>query len=297
MDLHRIRCFIEVAECLHFGRAAERLKTAQSALSRQVQMLESALGVRLLERNKRTPIRLTDAGASFLVEARAAIAQLEKAELAARQAGRGESGRIEIGYVASATYSGLLPSVVAAYHRDSPEVSLALTEMETSRHLEALTAQRIDVGFLRPRPEYPAGIVVRPLLREPLLIALRADHPLARDGGKIRPARLAHEAFILPQSDDRVGFGEHTAAVGRRGGFTPRFAHHVRDFITVLNLVAIGFGVSVVPASLQRVQLPGIVYRPLAGVALFAEMVAAVRRSNNGPAVRRFIDHLRRHGP
>ena len=101
----------------------------------------------------------------------------------------------------------------------------------------------------------------------------------------------------MPQSDDQVGFSEHTAEVGRRGGFTPQFAYHVRDFITVLNLVAIGLGVSVVPASLQRVRLPGIVYLPLAGTAPFAEMAAAVRRGSNAPAVRRFIDHLRRGRP
>lgn len=296
MDPRQIRCFIEVADCLHFGRAAEQLGIAQSALSRHIQMLESTLGVRLFARNKRSPIHLTEAGASFLAEARTAIAQLEKAEMTARQAARGECGRIEIGYVASATYSGLLPSIVSDYHRDYPEVSISLTEMETSRQLEALTENRIDVGFLRPRPEYPAGIVVRSLLREPVLIALRADHPLARGGRKIQPIRLADEAFIVPQSDDRVGFSEYTIDVGHRGGFVPHFAYHVRDFITVLNLVAIGLGVSVVPASLQSVRLPGVVYRQLAAVSLFTEIVAATRRGNNGPVARLFIDHLRRCG-
>jgi DNA-binding transcriptional LysR family regulator len=296
LDLRQVRCFIEVADSLHFGRAADQLRIAQSALSRQIQGLETSLGVRLFHRNKRAPIRLTDAGALFLAEVQGGLTQLEKAESIARQAGRGETGRLEIGYVASATYSGLLPSVIYAYHRDCPGVSVALTEMETWRQLESLSESRIDVGFIRPRPDYPPGILVVPQLRETLSIALRVDHPLASTDKAIRPDELAEESFILPQSDDQVGFGEHSREIGRHGGFSPRFAYNVRDFITALNLVAMGLGISVVPASLQRIQLADIVYRPLEGLTLHAEIVAAIRRGNNSPVVRGFISALRQRG-
>lgn len=297
LDVRQIRCFIKVAESLHFGRAADQLHIAQSAVSRQIQALEKSLGVLLLHRNKRAPIRLTDAGQHFLAEVRSGLAQLERAESAARQAGRGESGRIEIGYIASATYSGLLPSVIYAHHRDFPAVTVTLLEMETWRQLEALSENRIDVGFLRPRPEYPPGITVVPQLRETLSIALRVDHPLAATGKAIRPKDLADESFILPQSDDRAGFGELTQDIGRHGGFAPKFSYNVRDFITALNFVAMGLGISVVPASLRRIQLADIAYRPLDGLTLHAEIVAAVRRSNNSPAVREFINGLRKREP
>jgi len=203
-------------------------------------------------------------------------------------------GRLEIGYVASATYSGLLPSVIYAYHRDCPDVSVALTEMETWRQLESLPEGRIDVGFIRPRSDYPPGIVVVPQLRETLSIALRIDHPLAKTGKAVRPEQLAEQSFILPQSDDRAGFGEQAREIGRHGGFVPRFAYNVRDFITALNLVAMGLGISVVPASLQRIQLNDIAYRPLDGLTLHAEIVAAIRRGNNSPVVRRLINGLRK---
>lgn len=294
LDVRQIRCFIKVAESLHFARAADQLHIAQSALSRQIQALEKSLGVRLLHRNKRAPIRLTEAGEMFLAEVRTGLAQLEKAESVARQVGRGESGQIAIAYIASATYSGLLPSVIYAYHLELPAVTVTLQEMETWRQLEALSENRIDVGFLRPRSEYPPGIVVVPQLRETLSIALRVDHPLAATGKAIRPADLANESFILPQSDDRSGFGEHTRDIGRHGGFSPKFSYNVRDFITALNFVAMGLGISVVPASLRRIQLADVVYRPLDGLTLHAEIVSAVRRSNNSPAVREFINGLRK---
>ncbi|WP_316979404.1 LysR family transcriptional regulator [Shumkonia mesophila] len=294
LDVRQIRCFIKVAESLHFARAADQLHIAQSALSRQIQALEKSLGVRLLYRNKRAPIRLTDAGEMFLAEVQPGLAQLERAESVARQIGRGESGRLEIAYIASATYSGLLPSVIYAYHLEFPAVTVTLLEMETWRQLEALSENRIDVGFLRPRPEYPPGIVVVPQLRETLSIALRVDHPLAATGKAIRPMDLTNESFILPQSDDRAGFGEHTREIGRYGGFSPKFSYNVRDFITALNFVAMGLGISVVPASLRRIQLADVVYRPLDGLTLHAEIVSAVRRNNNSPAVREFINGLRK---
>lgn len=292
-DLHQVRCFVAVAERLHFGGAAEHLHIAQSAVSRQIKLLETALGVRLIERNKRARPRLTEAGALFLAEARAAVAQFEKAASVARQAGRGALGRLEIGYVASATYSGLLPSVVSTYHRACPAVAIGLTEMDTPRQLEALREGGIDVGFFRPRPDHPAELLVLPQLREPIVLALRGDHPLAAAGGAILPARLAGEDFIVPQADDHTGFSEHTMAIGRAGGFTPHLAHHVRDFITVLNLVAAGLGVAAVPASLRHLRLADIVYRRLDGCAIAAELVAAVRRTGNAPVVGTFIETLR----
>ncbi|RAI40972.1 LysR family transcriptional regulator [Rhodoplanes roseus] len=296
MDLKAVRCFVEVAERLHFGRAAERLRLAQSVVSRQVAGLEQELGVRLVERNKRAPIRLTPAGALFVDEARAALAQFEKAELVVRQAGRGERGRLEIGYVASATWSGLLSSAVFHYRQERPGVTVSLTEMETWRQIEALAEGSIDVGFLRPRPDHPAGIVVLPQLREPILLALRVDHPLAARDGPIAAARLVDEDFVVPQADDRVGFGGHTMAIGRAGGFTPRIVHHVRDFISVLNLVGVGLAVAAVPSSLQRVRLPDVVYRPLADCEVFAELSAAYRRSGNAAVVRSFVRVLRARG-
>jgi DNA-binding transcriptional LysR family regulator len=296
MELRHLRYFVAVAEELHFGRAAERLHIAQSALSTQIQALERRLGARLLQRSRRSSVALTDAGALVLEEARLTLRQAERTELVGRRAGRGELGRVEIGYVASAAFAGLLSSTVSAYRRDHPVVDIRVREMETPRQLEDLAAGRLDVGFLRPRPRYPPGIAVVRLLREPLMIALPQDHPLAMGGEQaLRAAALAKEGFVAPQFDEEAaGFQEHIAKIGRHGRFAPRIAHRVHGFVTAASLVGAGLGVAAVPASLQCLRLPGVVYRPLADVAVPVDLAAAFRRDERAPAARSLIEQIRR---
>ena len=182
MELRHLRYFVAVAEELHFGRAAERLRIAQSALSTQIQALERHLGVRLLQRSKRSSVALTDAGMLVLEEARRTLRQAERTELVGRRAGRGELGRIEIGYVVSAALAGVLSSTVSSFRRNHPAVDIRVQELATPRQLDELAAGRLDVGILRPRPRYPVGILAVRLLREPLMIALPQDPPFAMGG-------------------------------------------------------------------------------------------------------------------
>lgn len=293
MDVRQLKYLIAVTEEMNFGRAAERLHIAQSALSRQIHLLEEEIGVRLLVRNKRAPIRLTEAGNLFLAAARASLEHFERTELVGRRLGRGELGKVKIGYVASATFSGLLPATAFAYRQQWPAVDLDLTEMESGPQVEALSAGEIDIGFLRPRPGYPPEIEVVVMSREPVMLALRRDHPLAEGNRPIRAADLAECRFIVPQVDDELGFALHAATIARHGGFTPQFSHHVRDFISALSMVGVGLGMAVVPASLQCVQLADIVYRPLADCSVSAELTAAFRRDEHSPAIANFIAMLR----
>src|SRR6202011_291880 len=119
LDTRQLRYFVAVADDLHFTKAADRLHVAQSALSTQVKQLEAQLGARWLPRGKRSAIALTDAGVLFLIEARRALEQLERAEAVGRRAGRGELGHVAIGYSPSAAVSGVLS---AAIRLQSPEV-------------------------------------------------------------------------------------------------------------------------------------------------------------------------------
>src|SRR4051794_3298033 len=199
MELRHLRYFVAVAEELHFGRAAERLRIAQSALSTQIQALERHLGARLLQRSKRSSVALTDAGALVLKEARRTLRQAERTELVGRRARRGELGRVEIGYVVSAALAGVLSSIVPAFRRDHPMVDIHVRELATPRQIDELAEGRLDGGLLRPRPRYPLGIVAVRLLREPLMIALPEGHPLATGGVQaVRAEALAEEEFTLP---------------------------------------------------------------------------------------------------
>lgn len=297
MELRHLRSFVLVAEELHFARAAERLHVAQSALSTQIQSLERHLGARLLHRSKRSAVSLTMAGALFLEEAMKTLQQAERAESVGKRAGRGEIGRVELAYVASATFSGLLPSMIHDFRDNHPSVELQIQEMETPRQLQSLAQGAIDIGFLRPRDEYPEGIVTIRLLREPLMMALRYDNPIIQDGRGVLPcAAFAHETFVIPQFDEEGGFKNDLLALAQKGRFSPVGVHWVRDFVTAVGLVAAGFGVALVPASLQSVQIEGVVYRRLSDLVNTVDLAAAFRHDERAPAVRDFIATLRQAG-
>lgn len=292
MELRHLRAFLAVAETLHFSQAAERLGISPPSLTEQVQGLEALLGARLFRRTKRS-VALTEAGRLFLEEARPALAQVERAEQIGRLAGRGERGIVAVGFAASAAFSGVLAAHVGVWRASHPEVELRFQELETMPQLAALAAGRLDIGFVRPPFVAPDGVTTAPLLREELLLALPASHPLC-GLAEIPPAMLADQPFISPDFDTGTGFHHHTMALGQRAGFTPHIAHRGRDLVAVASLVGLGLGVALVPASLRDcVRLPGTAYRPLAGPVARAELAAAFRRTEGAPAVRAFIRQLR----
>jgi DNA-binding transcriptional LysR family regulator len=200
LDTRQLRYFVAVAEDLHFTKAADRLHVAQSALSTQVKQLETQLGARLLARGKRSAVALTEAGVLFLVEARRALEQVERAEAAGRRAGRGELGHVAIGYVPSAAVSGVLSSAVRAYRAQRSDVILQLDEMESPKQLAAIIESRLDVGLIRARKDYPDGVSATVIKQERLLLALPADHRLAqaREVEVLEVGALSKETLILP---------------------------------------------------------------------------------------------------
>jgi DNA-binding transcriptional LysR family regulator len=288
----QLEFFVAVASTLHFGRAADQLGVAQSIVSRRIQELERRLGVRLLNRGRRSAITLTTAGRALLDEATTVLKQLERAEQSVLRAARGEAGRVEIGYVASAALAGVLPEALARYRRRRPEVEVNVTLMETPRQLEALRDGLLDIGFLRPRPGYPDGVAAVPVHREPMLLAMADGHPLA--ARRVDAAALAEERFIVPQFDESAGFAEHVALLGARGGFTPRIGRHVRDFVSAISLAAAGYGVVPVPRCMTGIQVQGVVYKDIRGFDGIAELAIAHRTRSPSPAAREFIEVARR---
>jgi DNA-binding transcriptional LysR family regulator len=291
MELRHLRYFVAVAEELHFSRAAERLHLSPPSLTEQIQHLEQELGAHLFVRTKRN-VALTDAGARFLEEARLTLRQAEHAELVARLAGRGEVGRVEIGYVSSAACTGLLTAAVATYRRAHPLVSLSIKHMPTPQQLDQLTEGRLDIGFLRPPARYPVGISAMILARQAVIIALPNDHRLA-ETDPISAAMLAEERFIATTAEAEFGFYRHTVAVGEQGKFVPRIAERAADFFTIVTLVAAGFGIAVIPQSCACIQIPGVVYKSLSPQTKQAELAATYRRDEKAPAVKAFLQHLR----
>ena len=292
MELRHLRYFVAVAEELHFSRAAERLHISPPSLTQQIQNLEQELGARLFVRTKRD-VKLTDAGARFLEEARVTLRQAERAELVARRAGRGEMGRVEIGFNLSAACSGLLTTAVSSYRQTHPLVELSMRRVVTARQLEQLTEGRLDIGFLRPPTRYPTGISAVVIARQSVVVALPNDHKLVA-ADAIAPAALAEETFIARTIEAAIGPYWDMDALSQQGRFVPRIGERAPDVFTIVTMVAAGLGIAIVPQSTACIQIPGVTYRPLTRQASRDELAAAFRRDERTPAVKAFIQHLRK---
>lgn len=292
LELRHLRYFLATAEELNYGRAAERLRIAQPGLSQQIKNLEDIVGTTLFDRTRRS-VRLTLAGELFADEARKALQQTETAVLVARRAGRGEVGRIAIGYVGSAAYSGALTTMIGEFRSAYPEVELDIFEMEMLQQLDQLGQGRLDIGFIRPPVPLPPGIVSTPILHEQILLALPESHPLA-ERKSVPLSALNGDVFITPRHPPGVSFHQHTTSACRAAGFYPRLGPQGRDFVTIASMVAVGLGVALVPQSLRIIQVPGLRYRAIAGEQVLSELAVAYRRNEPSSVVRNFAAHARR---
>ncbi|MGL4557869.1 MAG: LysR family transcriptional regulator, partial [Afipia sp.] len=155
LEIRQLRYVQAVAEELHFGRAAARLHIAQPALSRQIQQIEQQTGAALFVRTQRK-VELTAAGALMLERSRSILRELEQLEQDVRRAGKGELGRLTIGFIHSSTY-GLLPRTLQRFRDLYPDVELELREMSIADQATALARDHIDVGLTRPA-RYAPGI-------------------------------------------------------------------------------------------------------------------------------------------
>jgi DNA-binding transcriptional LysR family regulator len=292
MELRHLRQFVVVAEEGHITRAAERLGLQQPPLSQRIKAIETELNVQLFRRKARG-IELTDAGRVFLDRARATIAQYDGAFEATRSAARGEQGRLCVGVVPTTPFHPFVPAAIRAFRAAFPLVSLTLDECLGKEALERLRDQQIDVAFLRA-PVEPPSLVVNPLLVEPMVVALPSDHALARGGraGEALSVKdLAGETFIVYARTLGPAFYEATMAACLRAGFSPQLGQEAPRITSALSLVAVGLGISLVPASMERMAMDGIAYRRLKGNAQpKAVLNLASRRGDPSPVVRNFVN-------
>lgn len=284
VELRHLRSFLAVAEELHFGRAAARLHISQPPLSQQIRRLEDEIGARLFRRTNRR-VQLTPAGRAFLAEARQTIASAERAVGAAQRAERGELGELVVGYVTSATY-GPLPDVIRMFRKRLPEVELKLRNLRSVHQSQALLERRIDVGLVRPHAG-DSRLVYEALWREPVVVALPRDHPLAHRTA-VDIADLATDIFLIAPAEDAVAFHDEVLALCRRAGFAPRVDAGAPDVQAALALVAAGLGIHPVAAPLQRFRQRGVVYRPLRPLSLRIELGLAWRRDDDSALVQQF---------
>ncbi|ENM3690790.1 LysR family transcriptional regulator, partial [Yersinia enterocolitica] len=148
IELRHLRYFIAVAEELHFGRAAERLRISQPPLSQQIRILEEQIGARLFARNNRN-VSLTQAGVLFLKEAYQILAQVSAAAEKAARLHRGESGELTIGFTSSAPFISTVSKNLRAFRQLHPHVHIKMQEVNTKQQIEPLLDGQLDLGVMR----------------------------------------------------------------------------------------------------------------------------------------------------
>jgi DNA-binding transcriptional LysR family regulator len=284
VELHQLRCFVAVAEELHFGRAATRMHMTQPPLSRQVQLLERGLGIQLLERNNRS-VKLTAAGLGFLRDARHLLAFSDQAADGARRLARGEAGHLTLGFTAVSAYQ-MIPALLARAADELPGLQLTLKEMVSSAQLDALAAHRIDVGLVRQVSDHDT-LDAQLISREPLLVALPQQHPLAQKRA-IAVRDLDQQSFVMYAPDEGRYFYDCIAGLFAMTGVTPRYVYHVGQTHTVVSMVKAGLGVAIVPASATQLHSENLAFRPLSDAHLHAELYRVSRRDNDNPALPAF---------
>lgn len=287
MKLSQLEYFIVVAEELHFGRAAERLHRSQPPVSRQIRLLEEELGVELFTRSTQS-VALTRAGQIFLKEVRPALTQIQHAAGAAKRAAAGHIGVLPIGMTASIMF-GILPRILTEFRRRYPEVVVDLRLAPKAEQLTALKDRRLLVGLVRSL-SHDADLCHEALLDEPLVVAMGPSNPLAARA-QIQLCDLAREDFILYRGHAPTSVADQIIQACHEAGFSPRIVQETDDMQSAAALAALGIGVTLVAASLQKLGLPELVCRPvLQGTApLTIRLYAVYRRAETSPELAAFL--------
>lgn len=290
MELQQLRYFVAVAETEHVARAAERLHISQSPLSRQIRQLEEDLGLQLFERIKQR-VRLTPAGRAFLDEARDLLAQASRLEERARQVGKGEMCSLSIGYCEGIVHNGRLPAALRRFRAQYPGVGLKLAAMRSAEQAEALERASIDIALAYNVPAQTAAFGTRLLSREPFVLALADDHPLAVRP-EVLPADLDGMPWIALPKTLNPAARERFLAACAASGFQPDIQFEVAHVSTTLGLVSAGLGAAIMQASMRRMNPPGVVFKSIEWLPLAVEIHAMWRAKAQTVGARRFLEVL-----
>jgi len=283
IELRHLRYFLAVAEELHFGRAAHRLHIAQPALSQQIRQLEGLMHVPLFTRTSRA-VALTEAGRSFRPRASELLARLSSDLDEAQRVARGESGRIDLAFISSA--SGMLSAMLRCFIAQRPGVQVQLHEGFTAEVMERLARGTADLGIVRDA-EAREGIALTTLLEEPFMAVLSTDHPLAA-AASVTAAELALSPLVLfPYAAGSLAHARNLQPF-QEAGLEPEIRFRGSQWRTICQLVAQGLGVTVAPASAVEPLPAGARAIPLGATEARSAIQIAHRVDDDNGLVRAF---------
>jgi DNA-binding transcriptional LysR family regulator len=264
MDLRQLRCFIAVAEEMHFGRAAERLHIAPPALSRMVRTLEEEIGTPLLLRTTRA-VTLTKAGLGFLEDAQAILARTDEAARNARDIADGSRMTLRIGAIDSASAS-ILPQAIRRLRDANPAIDIRLTETMTAPQIQMLRTGRLDLALIRP-PVTETGFPFEALRQEKLVAILPETHALAVQP-HLTMDDLRELPIIIPAKRARPYAYDLVMAYFATARCVPRIVQETTEKPAMLAMVAAGIGIALVPDWVTSLTRPGICYRMIRNVTV-----------------------------
>ena len=286
--LRRLQYFLTVAEELNFQRAADRLNITQPALWRQVRELEQEIGVKLFSRSL-PGIKLTDAGHSYLVDARRVLEQLDAARARAHRIQQGQVGLLRIAFNEIAARERCLPRFFQGFRARFPGVELQLDVMMSQRQVEALDNGAIDAGFMFHRPPSDPRLSFCTILGDDHIIALPKGHSLSH-APTITLADLADEPLIMPSPTLNRALHGKLMSTCLAGGLIPKVIQHADNEHTLLNMVAAGMGVAFVNTSCRKRHAGEVLLREIADFSVPVELELVWLEDNSNPALVHFID-------
>ena len=290
MELRHLRYFSAVAEAGSFSAAARRLHVAQSSVSEQVADLEGELGGLLLDRSGRQ-VRLTPLGSVFLEEARKTLSAAERAVEITRGSLRGETGTLSIGFFLWGA-GGFFPRIIREFRREHPGIRVSLFDMQPALQVQALESGRLDVGLTRPPEPTVAHLFHHELLfRDPIVVAVRPDHPYA--GRVLTLEDLAGQPLVSADRQSNPPLFDAVASAFAAKGLRHNVANTSGTWAGVLTLVEAGEGIALVPSGVRQLRARGLAFCRLRPEQLYLGLAAVWNPRHVGPALEAFLALLR----
>ncbi len=287
IELRHIRVFLALADELHFGRAAARLRVAQSAVSQTLRQLEEAVGATLFARTRRE-VRIAPAGEAFRAHATAVIEALNRGAAAARAARDGETGRLSIRCVLTAALSGL-PELLARFRAIHPRIEVDLAAGGTATQLDLVRTGRCDLAVV-PKQRELGTLAQTELARGRLCAFVPRGHRLA-GRRSIALRALAGEPLVFLRRESEPHTHRMFAERCRDAGFEPNFAVEVDQIEMMLGNVSAGSGIACISSFVERLGYPGIVAVPIAP-AIMTSICVVYDPRRVSPVAARFLAQM-----
>ena len=295
IELRQIRYFVTLADELNFRKAAAQLFITQPSLSHQIALLETTLGVRLFDRDRRQ-VRLTEAGNALLDDARCLLAEADRLLVKAQRLEAADSTTLRVGFPEYLNRT-LIPDVVAAFRGRYPEAKVVLSEGYSRALLGELRRGAIDVAFFMVPPAEEAGDLEFQIVIDEKPGLLVSRHHRLAERSAIPVTALADEEVLLAERSVNPAIYDMVANWLEQAGVKPRFfkvaGPGVYTYDTALRLIQSGEAVSLGSASMAANLPSGVLLRPIAGPAPHFRVAAAWTRANRSALLKEFLDVAR----